>query len=85
MSKNLTNSINQRSSKKIQNPMKTKTRTENECVNEVQKIPEQNFGAYEDICCYNRPHFCPFYRYLNRVVRFISNTSLYYCNAPKLC
>ena len=49
MSKNLTNSINQRSSKKIQNPIKTKTCTENEYVNEVQKVPEQNFGAYEDL------------------------------------
>ena len=49
MSKNLTNSINQRSSTKIQNPIKTKTCTENEYVNEVQKVPEQNFGAYEDL------------------------------------
>ena len=49
MSKNLTNSINQSNSTKIQNPIKTKTCTENEYVNGVQKVPEQNFGAYEDL------------------------------------
>ena len=49
MSKNLTNSINQRSNTKKQSPINTKSCTENEYVNEIQKVPEQNFGAYEDL------------------------------------
>ena len=34
---------------KKQSPINTKSCTENEYVNEVQKVPEQNFGAYEDL------------------------------------
>ena len=48
LSKNLTNSINQRSNTK-KSPINTKSCTENEYVNEIQKVPEQNFGAYEDL------------------------------------
>ena len=33
----------------MQSPIKTKTCTENEYDNEIQKGPEQNFGAYEDL------------------------------------
>ena len=63
MSKNLTNSVNQRSNTKKQSAINTKSCTEDEYVNEIQKVPEQNFDTYEDIWCYNRPHFGPFYRY----------------------
>jgi hypothetical protein len=45
----LTNSINQRSNTIKQKPINTKSYTENEYVNEVQKVPEQQFGAYEDL------------------------------------
>ena len=33
----------------MQNPIKTNTCTESEYVNEIQKVPEQKFGAYEDL------------------------------------
>jgi hypothetical protein len=49
MSKNLTNSINHRSNTKKQSPINTKSCTENKYVNEVQKVPEQQFGANEDL------------------------------------
>ena len=62
MSKNFTNSINQRSNTEKQSLIKIKFSTENEYVNGIQKVPQQNFGAYEDLWCYNRPHFGPFYR-----------------------
>ena len=45
MSKNITNSINQRSNTKKQSPINKKFCTKNEYVNEIQKVPEQNFGA----------------------------------------
>ena len=37
--------------------------TENQYANEIKKAPEQNFDAYEDLWCYNRPQFGPFYAY----------------------
>ena len=33
----------------MQNPIKTKTCSENEYFNEIQKVPEQNFGACKDL------------------------------------
>ena len=45
---------------KKQSPINIKSSTENEYVNKIQKVPEQNFGAYEDLYCYNRLHFGPF-------------------------
>ena len=33
----------------MQNPIKTNTCTENGYVNEIQKVPEQKFGAYENL------------------------------------
>ena len=62
MSKNFTNSINQGSNTEKQSPIKIKSSTENEYVNGNQKVPQQNFEAYEDLWCYNRPHFGSFYR-----------------------
>ena len=49
MSKKFTNSINQRSNTKKQSPSNTKSCTENEYVNEIQKVPDYFFGAYEDL------------------------------------
>ena len=49
MSKIFTNSINQRSNTEKQSPIKIKFSTENEYVNGIQKVPQQNFGAYEDL------------------------------------
>ena len=57
-------------------PLKERPVLKRNMSNEFKKFQIQNSGAYEDIQCYNKPHFCPFYRYLSRVVRFISNTSL---------
>ena len=62
MWKNFTNLVNQRSNTKKQRPTKTKLCNEKEYVNEIQKVPEQNFGAYEGHWSYNRPHFVAFYR-----------------------
>ena len=45
----LTNSINQRHNTKKQKPINTKSCTENQYLNEIQKIPKQNFCAYEDL------------------------------------
>ena len=36
--------------------------TENEYVNGIQKVSQQNFGAYEYLSYYNKPQFGPFYR-----------------------
>ena len=47
MSKKFTNSINQRSNTEKQSPIKIKSTAEN--VNGIQKVPQQNFGAYEDL------------------------------------
>ena len=44
-----TNSINQRSNTEKQSPFKIKSSTENEYVNGIKKVPQQNFGAYEDL------------------------------------
>ena len=49
MTKKFTNSINQRSNTEKQSPIKIKFSTENEYVNGIQKVPQQNFGAYEDL------------------------------------
>ena len=49
MSNFFTNSINQRSNTEKQSPIKIKSSTENKCVNGIQKVPQQNFGAYEDL------------------------------------
>ena len=50
----------------IISPSNTKSCTENEYGNKIQKLPEQNFDAYDmktfDVTTYNRPHFGPFYR-----------------------
>ena len=49
MSKNLTNSINHRRNTKSKVPLtQSPVCTVNEYVNEIQKVPEQNFGAFED-------------------------------------
>ena len=63
MSKLFTNSINQGSNTEKQSPINIKSSTENEYANGIQKVQQQNVGAYEDLWCYNRPHFGPFYRY----------------------
>jgi hypothetical protein len=47
MSNFFTNSINQRSNTEKQSPIKIKSSTENKCVNGIQKVPQQNFGAYD--------------------------------------
>ena len=52
-----TNSINQRINTEKQSPIKIKYSSENEYVNGIQKVLQQNFGAYEDLWCYNRPTF----------------------------
>ena len=42
--------------------MNIKASTENEYVNGNQKVPQQNFEAYEDLWCYNIPHFDSLYK-----------------------
>jgi hypothetical protein len=49
MSKKFTNSINQRSNTEKQSPIKIKFSTENKYVNGIRKVPQQSFGAYEDL------------------------------------
>jgi hypothetical protein len=49
MSNIFTNSINQRSNTEKQSLIKIKSSTENKYVNGIQKVPQQNFGAYEDL------------------------------------
>ena len=56
MSKNFTNSINQRSNTEKQSLIKIKFSTENEYVNGIQKVPQQNFGSYEDLWCLTIDH-----------------------------
>jgi hypothetical protein len=46
MSKKFTNSINQKSNTKKQSTINIESCTENEYVNGIQKVPQQNFGAY---------------------------------------
>ena len=40
--------IDKRSNTKNQSPINTKSCTENEYANAIQKVPEQNFGAFKD-------------------------------------
>jgi hypothetical protein len=62
MSKNFTNSINQRNNTEEQNPIKIKSSANINMSMVLQKVPQQNFGAYQDPWCSHRPQFGSFYR-----------------------